>query len=284
MNIFEVISWIFLSLSIVTAFLGIGLKLKYKPWVILSVVAIITGVFAGILNPTALFYTGLFALVTFYYQKQNNSWLALIYFILAIPLFLHFKFTGFTNYKYLDQVKITTDAIPFSLYFNFDKTLIGLFVIGSIGFQVKKENALSYLKSILKYVFLMISLFTVIAMGIGFIKFDVKFPPFSFVWMFLNLFFVCTAEEILFREIAQKNLGSILKMKHSNTLAIIISSVLFGLLHFKSGSISIIFASIAGLFFAHIYFKTKNVRASIILHFLFNLIHFIFFTYPGLDH
>lgn len=60
-----------------------------------------------------------------------------------------------------------------------------------------------------------------------------------------------------------------------------LSSLLFGLAHFKAGLAYMIFASIAGAFYGLTYQKTRRILCSILVHFGVNLIHLIFFTYPA---
>lgn len=45
-----------------------------------------------------------------------------------------------------------------------------------------------------------------------------------------------------------------------------------------------LFATIAGIAYGYAYVKTKRIETSILVHFNFNLAHFIFFTYPVLSH
>ncbi|MFN5382224.1 MAG: lysostaphin resistance A-like protein [Alphaproteobacteria bacterium] len=64
-------------------------------------------------------------------------------------------------------------------------------------------------------------------------------------------------------------------------IALVASTTIFTLMH--SGPISyLIVVFIAGLFYGYAYQLTKRIEASILLHFLVNLIHFLFFTYPML--
>ena len=109
---------------------------------------------------------------------------------------------------------------------------------------------------------------------------DIKWPSFTPIWILVNLFFVCMAEEVLCRRVIQHQLASVLKIKYGNYIAIFISAVIFGLIHYQGGIKYILLASLAGLFYGHIYDKTKEIRSSILLHFSLNIIHFLFFTYP----
>lgn len=83
-----------------------------------------------------------------------------------------------------------------------------------------------------------------------------------------SLLFAPIFEEIMFR-------GVILKgyLKHYNPKkAIIISSLLFGFLHFNfTTPIQFIGATFSGFVFGYIFYYTKSVGMTIILHFIYNL-------------
>ena len=65
-------------------------------------------------------------------------------------------------------------------------------------------------------------------------------------------------------------------------LAIIISSLLFGLWHFASGPGYMLFAALAGFGYGYAYAKTKHIEGSILVHFLLNTGQILLLTYPAL--
>lgn len=90
---------------------------------------------------------------------------------------------------------------------------------------------------------------------------------------FLLLFTCVTAgvvEELIFRGYLLPRLEIIFK---SPSLAIIISSLIFGLLHYKYGTIlNIAGPFFIGLVFAYYYWKYRSIKILIIFHFLWDLI------------
>jgi membrane protease YdiL (CAAX protease family) len=120
---------------------------------------------------------------------------------------------------------------------------------------------------------------------IGYVKFDMKFPPQTYVFALNNLILVCIAEEAFFRGYIQKYLTSFCtRYQFSKLLALAIASILFGFRHLAGGPAFIGLSAIAGLFYGAAYMKTGRIEASIITHFGLNLIHFLFFSYPFLIH
>ncbi|MCI5122822.1 MAG: hypothetical protein D3908_16865, partial [Candidatus Electrothrix sp. AUS4] len=72
----------------------------------------------------ACYYTG-----SAQYSKPVRIIAGTIMLLLSIALSLHLV-PGFSNPKVLDKVILSKGAIPYSKYLNFDKTLVGLFVLG----------------------------------------------------------------------------------------------------------------------------------------------------------
>lgn len=265
------------------SWLGLGQKCIYKPWYLFFLIAVIGGYACDFLNLFAILYIVIFGLCCYYYQRNKTGFLAIAVIGLALPLFLHYSLIGFNNYMFLDHIRITDNAYPYSLYFNFDKTLIGIFMLGFSTFNLNKEQLKTIVDQFWKHLLIMTLVVLGASLLISYINFEPKLPQFTLVWALINLFFVCISEEVLFRGIIQQELGRLITCKYSNTIAILIAALLFGLMHFSGGIYYILLATICGLFYGHIYFKTKEIRSSIVLHFCVNFIHFLLFTYPALQ-
>ena len=136
------------------------------------------------------------------------------------------------------------------------------------------------------YLASIIVIFVVLFTGLGFIRFLYSFTHFSktseklieIVNIFrqnklLLVFSALTAaftEEIVFRGYLQPRFQIIFK---SPFPGILISSVLFGLLHYGYGTaINMIAPFYIGLVFAFYYWKYRNIKVLIICHFLWDLL------------
>ena len=128
----------------------------------------------------------------------------------------------------------------------------------------------------------MIAVILPVVLILGYAEFEPKFPNFTIVWALVNLIFVCTAEEALFRKLIQEKIDRLPSFNQSYVVTILISSLIFGLAHFKGGLPYIGLATIAGLFYGHIFHTTKRIEGPILLHFTFNFTHFLLFTYPSI--
>ena len=186
---------------------------------------------------------------------------------------------GFHNWQIIVNEKITPDAIPYNLYFNFDTPIIGLVLYGIIRMGTTKLTELPHKLYDSRYIILSgVTTLILLSNLFGFINLNIKFPYFFVTWLMLNIITVAT-EEIIFR-------GWLLNLflkKYSVRTSIVITSCFFGLLHFPGGATYILLSTIAGAYYSYIYLRTGSLGSSIFLHLLVNILHIIFFTYPALS-
>lgn len=250
----------------------------------------ISALLEGIIDFYGAMYIIIFYMVThiFFTDTTNNKikkGLLLLFIVFGVISFSFHLFDGFHNNLVLHKVTISQLSVPFSMYLNFDKVIcvIILFLNSSL-YDI--ERALN-LKSISQTLVLSLGcILYLTAHGLlsKYIRFDFKIPGILPIWCLNNLFFVCFAEEVIFRGIIQRQLKLLLQYRNTQYpipyLHLILSSAIFGLVHLKGGVLSILLASIAGLFYGITYEKTNRILCAIIIHFCLNLTHLIFFTYP----
>lgn len=203
--------------------------------------------------------------------------------LLALVLAMHLL-PGFHNPRLLDNVKISTDAVPYTLYANFDKAAVGLLLLA---FFCKRTTSITEFVCMLKRAAPLMAATVVgliaVALALKLVRLDVKIPASIFAFIVTNLFFTCIAEEAFFRGLLQERLSvALANIQYGEYVAITCSALLFGVVHLASGLAYAALATLAGLGYACIYSATKRVEAPTIAHFLFNLVHFTGFTYPFL--
>ncbi|MBK1896747.1 CPBP family intramembrane glutamic endopeptidase [Chryseobacterium paridis] len=212
------------------------------------------------------------------YSRFLYHAMALGIFVFSIVVFQHLL-PGFNNVLIFDKIQVSKDAVPFTMYFNIDKTLTGLILLL---FVVPWEMNF---KSALKKNWYLIIIAVLLLMGLtllfNFVKIDIKFHSYFFIWALNNLLFVVMAEEVLFRGFFQRHL-SLLNIKNSGIIAVFIAALAFGALHWQGGIWYVLYAAIAGMMYGLIYYRAKNIILNIVSHFILNLIHILFFTYPFL--
>ena len=285
-NITTTLTYVFLYLTVIS--LWIPQFKKIPLWGVLLVASILLGLVSHRLDLIALVFISLLATTTAWLGNPKTAILlrvvsAIVIFILSIGFGMFFL-PGFHNLQVLNNVHISTDGIPFNLYLNFDKTIVGVFIIGFLHQRlVTKNEWVIMAKAAIPRAIIVIFVVACLSFLFKFVWFDPKFPDSFFMWACTNLLFVCLAEEAFFRGFMQKYLCMVLqRVKYGALIAISLSSILFGLYHYAGGTRYMLLATVAGLGYGWVYFRTQKIESSILTHFSLNLVHFLFFTYPAL--
>ncbi|MFN1215931.1 lysostaphin resistance A-like protein [Chryseobacterium kwangjuense] len=213
------------------------------------------------------------------YPRFLYHGLAVLIFGLCFVVYQHL-IPGFNNVLYFDKIRVSADAVPFTMYFNVDKLLAGLILLLFI--IPLKTNFREGVKKIWPLFLMTIMLLLSLAALFHFVRFDFKLHSYFLIWGINNLFIVCMAEEALFRGFLQRHL-SLQKIRYSSVIAIVVAGLGFGLLHWQGGAAYVSYAAVAGIMYGWMYQRSQNIFLNILAHFLFNLIHIIFFTYPFLQ-
>lgn len=203
--------------------------------------------------------------------------------IASLALALHLL-PGFHNPRLVDAAHTSADALPFTLYANFDKGSVGLLLLA---FFAPRVRSLSELRALVRPTAAAISATAAVALGVawmgGYVRPEFKLPPFTGAFLFVNLFFTCVAEETFFRGLIQERIArAVAGRPHWAFVPLLVSAILFGLAHAGGGVLYVALATLAGVGYAVVYAQTRRVEAAVLTHFAVNAAHFVFFTYPGL--
>lgn len=257
-------------------------------WLGLFGVALLVALQTGVVAPVGLVAISGFIVATWLFSRPQASrgqrviaGLAVVG--LAAVLMLHLA-QGFNNLRVIDAVRFTPDALPFTLYLNFDKTLAGLFILGWCHARLTGSGAWrEMLAAMAPRAGALISLIMVLSLAMGYVRFAPKLPTETPLWLGVNLLFTCMAEEALFRGFVQAQLQRAWQnVRGGAWLALGVAAVLFGLAHAAGGAAYVALATVAGLGYGWIYQRTRSIEASILAHFALNTVHFLAFTYPAL--
>jgi len=278
------LTYILLFATVITALFYKNQRALYVTIVTTNCVAL----YQGVLHPIGFCTLCTFGLVVlwYFYPKNNNIFVRAISFILLVvfaTLFSYHLMPGFSSLLALNQVQLSTLSSPFSMYLNFDKVMAGvmLYVLSPLYSAERKIDASS-----LQYtIFALIACIAVIvgvAYTSGYIKLDAKLPSILPIFVLNNFFFVCFAEEVIFRGFLQNNIQKLLGKYGAKFpyLAIILSALVFGICHYKGGLIYVAVATISGGFYGYTYHRTNRILCAMIVHCGLNLFHLLLFTYP----
>jgi membrane protease YdiL (CAAX protease family) len=282
------LAFILLTLAIVLLWLPARRHSLYVEYAWLGVFALALGValYIGQLEWEVLLPLMLFGFACFAYSHLSGIWrlpLGLTLVGLSVGLGLH-VFPGFHQLLIVDQVQLAPDSLAYSLRFNLDKPVIGLFILAWLHPLLRhRADVLSMLWQLFPIALLTLSAVVMASWLLGYIHFDVKLPDCLLYWLWANLFFTCVAEEALFRGFLQRQLAICFsKLRHGAIVALVVCAVLFGMAHAAGGMTYVLLATLAGLGYGWAYQRTQRIEASILLHFVLNSMHIIFFSYPAL--
>jgi membrane protease YdiL (CAAX protease family) len=258
-------------------------------WILPFVGAVIAGLASGILQPMALVWITAFAVATYSFgvgatARWSRTIAAAAVIVLSAELMAH-QLGGFNNPQIISNAKFSPNAIPFRLHLNFDKTLVGIFILGFCHARI--VHAAQWRAMVIRgwpITAGMIMLLLALSLATGYVRFDPKFPRESWMWMGVNLCFTCVAEEALFRGFVQAQLQRLWRnVLHGEWFALFVAAVLFGFAHAAGGPAYVALATVAGAGYGWAYLRTGRIEASILTHFALNATHFFFFTYPALQ-
>lgn len=208
---------------------------------------------------------------------------AAIVLVAATTLMTHWM-PGFANPRVIGPVRFTADAVPFSLYVNFDKTLIALALLGLAHARIASAREWRHvLLEVAKWAPLTIAAVLAGSFALGYVRWAPKLPAETPLWLVVNLLFTCAAEEALFRGFVQGGLRRAwARVRGGRWLALAVGAVTFGLAHAAGGWRYVVLATLAGAGYGWVYERTQRVEASALTHWALNAAHFLLFTYPAL--
>ncbi len=278
-----------------TAFLVLGFAIAIIPfsarqWMPLTVfvASLILAIISGVLDWTGLLLVLSWAVVSaFLFRQQNPIWLyglmtALL--LLAVHLVMTHTAPGFHNLQVLSEVKTSADAIPYSLYLNFDKAALGFLLFLFAAPRITKAKQwLRCLRMTLLFFIPTAAVLIGATYAAGLVVPDPKLLWFLPIWIFANLLFTSVSEEVIFRQFIMGQLMEKLgRGTWTGLTALILSSLFFAYYHLSGGLPYAAFSFIAGLFYGATFWKSGRIETAIGVHFLVNLTHILFFTYPML--
>ena len=282
-----------LALSIICVFPYCKISIMRQPlWHYLLALSVVSAYFQGYINLYALLFTGLY--VVLYYCALNTkraiirAILSTVFIVSSLALALHWV-PGFNNLPIVINERITSDAIAFTLYANFDKAMAGLFLCAyfysnkkALKADSNKVSRLNVKQPIFIIIATVLASLTV-ALILELVSFNPKVPDFWLAFIAINLLFTCVAEEALFRGLLQTKLSQIISSTRLALLAPIMTAAVFALAHFAGGINYVLVSFISGLGYGYIFYKTQRLEWAIICHWLVNVFHFFLFTYPMLS-
>lgn len=207
---------------------------------------------------------------------------------------------GFNNLPIVINELITSDAVPYTLYANFDKGMAGLLVCAyffaksqttktldttipsttASNTTTAKISTITMLNQPFFIIICTVLATLTVALMIGLVGFSPKVPNFWLAFITINLLFTCVAEEAFFRGLLQTKLSQLITVKRLAIFAPLITAAVFALAHFIGGWSYVLVSAVAGFGYSYFFYKTQRLEWAILCHWLVNVSHFFLFTYP----
>ena len=279
-----VLSFILLLISALLAHNQKSVRL----WMGVFIASIIAAYLAAIIEVPGVLIAGSLVVLSHHYRvaiqpghqisplRDGATWSGLV--ALCLLLATHAA-PGFNNILILDEVSLSPNSIPFTLYANYDKALIGLALL------LLAVRRSTNIKEFFYGGVLLVGITVLAVLGaatfFGLIDWNPKFNEIFFTWAAINLLITCVAEETFFRLLIQEQiLRWCSQCQYKVWISVIVSGVLFGMIHLSGGLLYASLATVAGLCYAYIYSRYRSLRIAIFTHFTVNTVHFLLFTYP----
>jgi uncharacterized protein len=191
---------------------------------------------------------------------------------------------GFDNPRLIDGVRLSADAEPYTKYLNFDKGVLGLFLLGLFAPERALRRAPRGATGAVTWRFAVVALVVMaLTVAAGYARWDPKLPAWWPAWLASMLCFTALPEEAVFRHVIQGGLQTWLgPTQQSRWTALAAAAALFGLAHVGGGWVYVALATVAGLGYGLVYAITGSIVAAILAHTALNTLHLVFFTYPSL--
>jgi len=256
-------------------------------WCAALLVACAVGKAVGVLDARGLAATFFYLALAFGARASERAWVRIPLLVLTgvcAFLFALHRFPGFHNPVLAAGVRVSPDAAPFTLHANFDTAVAGIVLMGVFCTPIRTRGEwLPMLRRTAPVLLATLAVVLGAGMAAGYVRPDVKWPPLAPWFLAVNLLFTCVTEEAFFRGFILGGLARGLERRRYGTaVAVVVSTVLFGLAHARGGPALVVLAALAGLGYAAAYLRSGRIEGAILTHFALNAVHFVAFTYPAL--
>ncbi|PKM28272.1 MAG: CPBP family intramembrane metalloprotease [Gammaproteobacteria bacterium HGW-Gammaproteobacteria-12] len=228
----------------------------------------------GFIQPTGLLLGSAFVIVLLAGQSHLPNWLWLPLTLLGgIALAAHL-IPGFSPWQLWQPRLISTDAAPYGLRLSWDKLLLGSALLA--WWLGQPRSPVISLKHAWLACIATLLLVPLLAMALGLVAWQPKWPQGLLLWLAVNLGVAVLAEELLFRGLLQTALIKRLGIWPG----LLLTAGLFGAAHLPFSTLFAVVATCAGLGYGLVFHYSGRLSLAIALHAAVNLLHILLLSYP----
>lgn len=241
---------------------------------LLPVLALGLGVAFGFIQPLGLALAGAYmAWVLLAEDMLPRCLWQLVGLAGSIALAAHLL-PGFSATPIGEPQQLAADSPAFALRLSWDKLLVGLTLLA--WWLGQPDLAPRHGNRALPIALLTLLLVHALALALGLVAWQPKWPPSLWTWLALNLGVAVLAEELLFRGWLQP----LLITRLGTWPGLLLTALLFGAAHLPFSPLFAVVAGVAGLGYGLVFHYSGRLWPALALHGAVNLLHFLLLSYP----
>ncbi|MCG8315820.1 MAG: CPBP family intramembrane metalloprotease [Pseudomonadales bacterium] len=217
--------------------------------------------------------------------NASKRWLALLAWLVAIMLAFLLalnRLPGLSRISLYQDVYLSPDSPLFSLSINTGKAVVAVVLCIAFSTWLKPAYKIIPATMLVRLVLLFV-LTPVVILGLGYalqlVTWQPKWPAVLLPFLLANLLITCVAEEYFFRGLIQAQLQRLF-FGEAALISILITAVLFALVHAPAGFSYALLAGISAIFHGVIFQLTGRIELCVLNHWFLNMVHFMWFSYP----
>lgn len=228
----------------------------------------------GFIQPVGLLLGTAACVLILLGERRLPAWLwqALVL-VTGIALAAH-VLPGFSPWTLWQPRQISPDAPPYALRLSWDKLLLGTALLA--WWLGQSRRPVISLKLAWLVCLATLPLIPVLAMALGLVAWQPKWPQGVLLWLAVNLGAAVLAEELLFRGVLQP----VLVRRLGSWPGLLLTAGLFGVAHLPFSTLFAMVAALAGLGYGLAFHYSSRISLAIALHAAVNLVHFLLLSYP----
>jgi membrane protease YdiL (CAAX protease family) len=228
----------------------------------------------GFIQPIGLLLgTGACVLILFGEQRLPTwLWQALVL-VAGVTLAAHLL-PGFSPWTLWQPRQISPDAPPYALRLSWDKLLLGTALLAWWLGQPSRP-VISPARALWVCLLTLLAV-PVLAIAVGLVAWQPKWPEGLLLWLLVNLGVAVLAEELLFRGVLQPALVQRL----GSWPGLLLTAALFGAVHLPFSPSFAMLATLAGLGYGLVFHYSGRLSLAVALHGAVNLLHLSLLSYP----
>lgn len=241
---------------------------------LLPTLCLALGTGLGFIQPLGLLAGGVFiALLLFAEQRLPNALWTLLSLLACIALAAHVV-PGFSATALWQARQLSPDAPPYALRLSWDKLLVGITLLA--WWLGQNHAARPFSKVLWLSIALTLLGVPLLALSLGLVGWQVKWPQGLWLWLAVNLGVTVLAEELLFRGFLQTRLVRWLGVVPGVGL----TAALFAAVHLPFSPLFAVVAGVAGLGYGLVFQLSGRISLAIAAHGAVNLLHLLLLSYP----